>query len=139
PNGRTPRQEQELLDALRKIDQVRHVAGGLAGRWAALGQLHLFQTRQKLARQISLKKRQLPAELTTMVLNERRAPRMTTIQLAGDFLRKGAAVKADVPAVLPPLPAKAKRDRLDLARWLVDGKNPLVGRVTVNRLWQQYF
>ncbi len=139
PNGRTPRQEQELLDALRKIDQLRHVAGALAGRWAAAAQVHLFQTRQKLARQIALKKRQLPADLTTMVLSERRSPRMTTIQLGGDFLRKGAAVTADVPAVLPPLPARARRNRLDLARWLVDGKHPLVGRVAVNRLWQQYF
>jgi hypothetical protein len=29
--------------------------------------------------------------------------------------------------------------RLDLAHWLVDPKNPLVGRVTMNRLWAQHF
>ncbi|HMF15720.1 MAG TPA: PSD1 and planctomycete cytochrome C domain-containing protein [Gemmataceae bacterium] len=96
---------------------------------------------KKRFNQIAALKKQEPKFATTMVLEELAKPRATTIHLGGDFTRKGAKVEAGVPAVLHSLSAKpqASVNRLDLARWLVDAKNPLVGRVTVNRLWQAYF
>ena len=48
-------------------------------------------------------------------------------------------VHPNVPAVLPPMPQSAPRNRLGLAQWLVDPSNPLTARVTVNRFWQQVF
>src|SRR5205823_10842200 len=39
----------------------------------------------------------------------------------------------------PALPKGAPRNRLTLARWLVDPDNPLIGRVMMNRIWMQYF
>src|SRR5262249_32985694 len=59
------------------------------------------------------------------------------IHLGGDFLRHGAPVIPGVPAVLSVKPVTGTR--LDFARWLVDGANPLTARVVVNRMWQAYF
>ena len=66
-------------------------------------------------------------------------PRQTHVLIRGDFLRKGAEVEPHTPAVLPELISDDTPNRLDLAKWLVDPKNPLTSRVTVNRFWQRYF
>ena len=79
--------------------------------------------------------------VTTLVLaRAAKDPRETHIHIKGDFTRPGDVVTPGVPAVLPPLKAAGRNaDRLDLAQWLVDPENPLTARVTVNRVWQQYF
>jgi mono/diheme cytochrome c family protein len=48
-------------------------------------------------------------------------------------------VVAGTPAVLPPMSESLPRNRMGLARWLVDDANPLTSRVMVNRYWQQVF
>jgi hypothetical protein len=48
-------------------------------------------------------------------------------------------VHPNVPAILPPMPQSAPRNRLGLAQWLVEPENPLTARVTVNRFWQHIF
>jgi hypothetical protein len=48
-------------------------------------------------------------------------------------------VHPNTPAVLPPMPQSAPRNRLGLAEWLVNPVNPLTARVTVNRFWQHLF
>lgn len=76
---------------------------------------------------------------TTMVMEEQEKPRETHILLRGQYDKFGEKVTTGVPAFLPPLPANAKPNRLALAEWLVDPKNPLVSRVAVNRFWQMLF
>jgi hypothetical protein len=141
PNGRNARQEQELLTAFRNIDQTRHVIGGLGNPlpFLAAAHLHAMTARRGLETRIIDLKGQLPNIPTTLVMQERQSPRTTTIQLGGDFLRKGAVVTPATPSVLHPLPNQTKFDRLDLAHWLFDQRNPLTARVMVNRYWQVYF
>ena len=85
----------------------------------------------------------MPTFVTTMVVRERSGdPRATHILLGGDFTRKGERVSPGVPAVLPRLDDSSPGtppDRMELAHWLVDRRNPLTARVTVNRVWQAYF
>jgi hypothetical protein len=66
-------------------------------------------------------------------------PRATHLHDRGDFRTPGPKVQPETPAILPPLPAGAKLDRLTLARWLVAIENPLTARVVVNRAWQEFF
>jgi len=84
-----------------------------------------------------------PAKLqqgTGMALVAAKQPRRSFVHIRGEFLSKGSEVTAGVPEFLHPLrPRAAVPDRLDLARWILDSKNPLTSRVAVNRLWQQYF
>ncbi len=84
-----------------------------------------------------------PKFVATMVVSERsESPRASNIHLGGDFTRKGDRVDPGVPVVLPRLENQSPGtppDRMDLARWLVDRRNPLTARVAVNRIWQAYF
>ncbi len=77
---------------------------------------------------------------TTMVMEERKdhGPRAWLLE-RGEYDKRKDPVKPAVFAVLPPLPQGGPRNRLGLARWLTMRGNPLVARVTVNRLWQQVF
>ena len=74
-----------------------------------------------------------------MVMKELPAPKPAFVLTRGNYDQHGAAVSAGTPAVMPPFPPDAPRNRLGLARWLFDPGHPLTARVTVNRLWQQMF
>jgi Protein of unknown function (DUF1549)/Protein of unknown function (DUF1553) len=80
-----------------------------------------------------------PDPPTTLVLQGRPMPRVTHVFTRGDRLRPAEAVTPAVPAVLHPFPPDAPRNRLGLARWIVDRRSPTTARAVVNRIWQEYF
>ncbi len=65
--------------------------------------------------------------------------RLTKMHIRGDFLNLGKEVKPGIPALFHPLPDGVPANRLALAKWLVDPRNPLTSRVTVNRYWEHIF
>ncbi len=65
--------------------------------------------------------------------------RKTHVFVRGNWMVKGAEVKPDVPKLLAPMPKEFSKDRLGLAKWIVNRENPLTGRVIVNRFWEQLF
>lgn len=93
-------------------------------------------------KQVSRQLKALEKELkprSVMVLKERAKPRPTHVLVRGVWDAKGDAVQS---AVLPSVldwPADQSKNRLDLAKWLIDRDNPLTARVMVNHLWQLMF
>jgi len=75
----------------------------------------------------------------TMIMEDLAQPRDTFVLKRGEYDKPGEKVEANVPAMFPPLPEGAPKNRLGLAKWLVDPSHPLTARVAVNRYWQQYF
>lgn len=66
--------------------------------------------------------------------------RTTRIHIRGNFRNPGDTVGPGTPKVFHPLEVRGKQpDRLDFARWLVSGANPISARVTVNRYWEHLF
>lgn len=66
-------------------------------------------------------------------------PRETRVFARGNRLSKDEVVQPGVPRALGGGTANAAMSRLDMARWLVNGENPLTARVMVNRLWGELF
>lgn len=140
--------------------EVAHLAGraDLIDAWAAKPEALLARQREDLFRFFIANVHPTTRELATrlrerreaenvfvtrlpeaMVMQELPEPRKAYILERGAYDMRGAEVTADTPGFLPPFPKNESRNRLGLARWLVSKDNPLMARVTVNRLWQMMF
>ncbi len=76
----------------------------------------------------------------SLVMKERSEVRPTHVLVRGVYDQPGEPVERNTPDFLPPLKSSGSvKTRMDLANWLTDRSHPLTARVTVNRLWQQFF
>ncbi len=79
--------------------------------------------------------------ITSMIMGEMGKPRETYLLVRGHYASpdKSEVIKPDVPGVFPKLAEDQPANRLGLARWIVDARNPLTARVAVNRYWAMFF
>lgn len=73
------------------------------------------------------------------VMQEKNDEPLAYILYRGEYDKRRDPVKPITPAALPPFPADAPKNRLGLAKWLLEPNHPLTTRVTVNRFWQELF
>ena len=76
---------------------------------------------------------------TVMIMRETGQPLEARVLIRGAYDQPGEVVQPGVPAVIGKIPEGMPNNRLGLGRWLIDRKNPLTARVTVNRFWQGLF
>lgn len=102
----------------------------------------LFRVEQDAFVKAEKERNDLYGSLTKCLVSVRKAtPDVVRILPRGNWMdESGEVMKPAFPSYLPA-PTIAGRDpnRLDLAQWLVSRDNPLTARVTMNRLWKQFF
>jgi hypothetical protein len=132
PSQRTQKQQDQLTEYFIQWYGTNMVPGVSKDEHDKLKFKELWEKREQL-------KEKYPGLSEAQIFVENPSPPKTHILIRGDFRRPGVEVYPDTPRVLPPLPGGAEPPRLQLARWLVSGDHPLTARVTVNRMWQEFF
>ena len=81
-----------------------------------------------------------PSDFTpVMVESSPEMARPTRIFQRGSWLSPGDTVLPGLPAFMHPMASGEPANRLGLARWITDKRNPLTARTLVNRVWEQLF
>ncbi|HZK64560.1 MAG TPA: PSD1 and planctomycete cytochrome C domain-containing protein [Puia sp.] len=78
------------------------------------------------------------SKLIVSVMGDSSGVRTTYILKRGAYDNHGDSVEAGTPKAILPFDGYPK-NRLGLAEWLFDKRNPLTARVYVNQIWQELF
>jgi hypothetical protein len=132
--------KQDLIEHLDRVanSDLDSTAGDAALAYLRFSSEH-YAAKAKLLEQ---RKQLIASQQTTMVMRERGGEYRPTWRLdRGQYDQPDKSVDLwpGVPKALPQLADDQPRNRLGLARWLVDQRNPLVARVIVNRAWMKFF
>ncbi len=113
-----------------KVAYTRYLQ--LFGNRGLLNQIGELQSRRE---------KLISQQQTTMVMRERSEYRETYRLNRGQYDQPDTTEKLwpAIPMTLPTLTNAQPANRLGLALWMVDERNPLVARVAVNRAWAKFF
>ncbi len=78
-------------------------------------------------------------KLEISIMKDQDTARKTFILARGNYDAPTDSVEPATPAAILKFDKAYQKNRLGLARWLFDPKNPLTARVFVNRMWQEFF
>ncbi|MFT3705908.1 MAG: PSD1 and planctomycete cytochrome C domain-containing protein [Agriterribacter sp.] len=78
-------------------------------------------------------------QLQVSVMKDLDTARKTYILNRGVYDQHGTEVTEGTPASIMSFADTLPKNRLGLAEWLFDARNPLTARVFVNRIWQEIF
>ena len=78
-------------------------------------------------------------KLIVSVMGELDTVRKTYVLQRGAYDAPGEKVEPGTPKSILPFSNEYPKNRMGLARWLFDKKNPLTARVFVNQMWQEFF
>ncbi len=77
--------------------------------------------------------------VVTMIAADEGKMRKNFILMRGEYDKRGEAIDTSAPASIMEYSQELPKNRMGLARWMVDPNNPLTARVAVNRYWQMIF
>lgn len=77
-------------------------------------------------------------QINVMVMNDS-AAKTTFILNRGEYDQPTDSVLPNTPEAIYPFSEELPKNRLGLAKWVVDENNPLTARVFVNRIWAMLF
>ncbi len=131
----------ESIQAVEKNGDQRNTRRVLLEKYFAANDHEHMEAKRLLAKLQKERANVAKKIPTVMIMKERATPRPTYLLKRGqyDAPDKSELLKPGVPSFLPELPEGAPRNRLGLAKWMIDPSNPLVSRVAVNRLWAMFF
>ena len=116
----SPAQQKEILELEKKIQSLKEKSKIDAAK-----------------KQIVNLRKKFPK---VMVMQEQAKARTTKVLVRGVYNNpSNVAVTSAWPAVFGMKAQQRDPTRLHLAQWLVNDKHPITARVTVNRIWQQFF
>lgn len=99
---------------------------------------YLKLTDDVIEKDLAFVNKKLGDTINVMIMNDS-APKATFILNRGNYDSPTTEVKPNTPDVILPFSDDLPKNRLGLADWVTDDKNPLTARVFVNRIWGMLF